>query len=221
MIGYEMKRSVRCSDRCSVFLAIRNDFFPEDSSSVGQKRCDENTAENNAADDFTCADGKGEKPEGTGRCIGITQDQWDDDGVGDYRRQRAQETMTTQKVGEDCTDQGCQCTEYDIRQSASCQNVREKTANRDTRNGSRCEKRQDREHLRETNLNGTAGQIKAGCKGGENNVDGCDERSMNTEQNLLMMIHLKHDIQISFSFVRVGRNVCLFTQTCRILRADV
>ncbi len=177
----------------------------EQPSAVRQQDGNENAAENHAADQFSGTDRKGEKPESPGDGIGIAENERNDDAVRENRRECAEEAVLSQHPGSERSEERCQGAEYDIRECGACQKIGEKTAERDARNGSRCEEGKDGQNLGEANLNGSACEIKARRQSSQNNVKSGDHGCLNEKKNTVgMAAGMIHD-EISFSFVRVGR----------------
>ena len=172
---------------------------------MGKKNRNQNSAEDDAADDFAGTDGESKEPECSGNGIGIAQNQRDNDAVGYDRAESAEEAMLPERLGPDCSKKRGQCAEYNIGQSASGQNVGEKTADGDTGNRSRSEKGKNGQYFGEADLNRTACKIKACGESGQYDVKCCDHGCLNKEQNAVTGVTgMIHDV-ISFSFVRVGR----------------
>lgn len=92
---------------------------------VREQSGDEDAAEEDAADEFTGADGQCQEPECARDCVGIAENQRDDDAVRDDRAECAEEAMLTECVGSEGTEQGSEGAEDDVRQGASGQDVRE------------------------------------------------------------------------------------------------
>ena len=116
--------------------------------------------------------------------VGIAENQRDDDAVRDDRAERAEEAMLTECIGSEGTEQGSEGAEDDVRQGASGQDVCEEAADGDAWNRSRCEKREDRQHLGKAHLDGTACEIEAGGERGQYDVECGDHSGLNDGQNV-------------------------------------
>ena len=172
---------------------------------MGKKNGNQNSAEDDAADDFAGTNGESKEPERSGNGIGIAKNQRNDDAVGYNRAECAEEAMLPEGISSDRAKKRCQCAEYNIRQSTSGQNVGKKTADGDTGNSSRSEKGKNGQYFGEADLNRTACKIKACGESGQYDVKCCDHSCLNKEQNAVTGVTgMIHDV-ISFSFVRVGR----------------
>ena len=104
---------------------------------------DEDAAEEDAADEFTGTDGQCQEPECARDRVGIAENQRDDDAVRDDRAERAEKAMLSKRIGSECTEQGSEGAEDDVRQGTSGQDVREEATDGDTWNRSWCKKRED------------------------------------------------------------------------------
>ncbi len=89
--------------------------------------------------------------------------------------------MLPETMGEDGADQRGEGAENNVRQCAPCEQVGQKTTDGNAGDGGRCKEGEDGQHLGEPHLDGTACQIKAGGKLGQNNVEGGDEGSLDAE----------------------------------------
>lgn len=157
--------------------------LPEQLVAVREQSSDEDAAEEDAADEFTGADGQCQEPECARDRVGIAENQRDDDAVRDDRAERAEEAMLTECIGSEGTDQGSEGAEDDVRQGASGQDVCEEAADGDAWNRSRCEKREDGQHLGKANLDGTACEIEACGERGQYDVECGDHSGLNDGQN--------------------------------------
>lgn len=157
--------------------------LPEQLLAVREQSSDEDTAEENAADEFTGADGQCQEPECARDRVGIAENQRDDDAVRDDRAECAEEAMLTECVGSEGTEQGSEGAEDDVGQGTSGQDVREEAADGDARNRGRCEKREDGQYLGKAHLDGTACEIEACGECGQYDVEGGDHGGLNDEQN--------------------------------------
>lgn len=75
---------------------------------------DEDAAEEDAADKFTGADGQCQEPECARDCVGIAENQRDDDAVRDDRAECAEKTMLPERIGSECAEQGGERAEDDV-----------------------------------------------------------------------------------------------------------
>ena len=88
---------------------------------MGKKNGNQNSAEDDAADDFAGTNGESKEPERSGNGIGIAQNQRDNDAVGYNRAECAEEAMLPECISSDRAKKRCQCAEYNIGQSTSGQ----------------------------------------------------------------------------------------------------
>lgn len=158
--------------------------LPEQPLAVREQSGDKDAAEEDAADEFTGADGQRQEPERARDRVSIAENQRDDDAVRDDRAECAEEAMLTECVGSEGTEQGSEGAEDDVRQGASGQDVREETADGDAWNRSRCKKREDGQYLGKAHLDSPACEIEACGECGQYDVEGGDHSGLNDGQNV-------------------------------------